>query len=403
MGVFKRVIAATVTAAMIMTSMSGLIAYGEDKTMDIIIDGSKANTAENKLYRGAGMVSANNSSRLLLDYKAENPEAYWEILKHIFSDEGIGVNHLKLEMGADINSSSGTEPTVKRTEDEKADATRGAGYQLAADAKTINPDLTLDMLFWSEPLWVTNAEDVNAARYKWYKETLDAAYETYGIKFDYVSAVRNERAYDSDWIKYLSKSLKAEKDCPYEYSQIKIVGGDEVCSWNIAEEMAYDKELLDAIDVIGSHYTSWSSDTAKKLAAENGKELWFSEACSPMSYAQGTYRFDESGSGMNDINGLLDIANRIITMYPGGYMTLYEYQPVVAAYYDGVTYCQKQLITANTPWSGYYYLDGGYYMSLHFSQFIKKGWAFVDDACYADGVAGGDGHAIVDAVYSYFT
>lgn len=403
MGVLKRVIAATVTATIIMTSMCGLTAYGEDKTMDIIIDGSKANTSENKLYRGAGMVSANNSSRLLLDYKAENPEAYWEILNHIFSAEGIGVNHLKLEMGADINSSSGTEPTVKRTEDEKADATRGAGYQLAADAKTINPDLTLDMLFWSEPLWVTNAEDVNAARYKWYKETLDAAYETYGIKFDYVSAVRNERAYDAEWIKYLSKSLKAEKDCPYDYSQIKIVGGDEVCSWNIAEEMAYDKELLDAIDVIGSHYTSWSSDTAKKLAAENGKELWFSEACAPMSYAQGTYRFDDSGSGMNDINGLLDIANRIITMYPGGYMTLYEYQPVVAAYYDGVTYCQKQLITANTPWSGYYYLDGGYYMSLHFSQFIKKGWAFVDDACYGDGVAGGDGHAIVDAQYSYIT
>ncbi|MGN1403464.1 MAG: glycosyl hydrolase family 59, partial [Ruminococcus sp.] len=42
-------------------------------------------------------------------------------------------------------------------------------------------------------------------------------------------------------------------------------------------------------------------------------------------------------------------------------------------------------------------------MSLHFSQFIQKGWAFVEDACYADGVAGGDGHAIVDATYSFMT
>ena len=32
------------------------------------------NTRENMLYRGIGMVSANNSSRLLLDYKAEKPE-----------------------------------------------------------------------------------------------------------------------------------------------------------------------------------------------------------------------------------------------------------------------------------------------------------------------------------------
>ncbi len=57
-----------------------------------------------------------------------------------------------------------------RTEDEKADVTRGAAYQLAADAKKINPDLTLDMLWWSEPKWVSDASDVYAARYKWYKK-----------------------------------------------------------------------------------------------------------------------------------------------------------------------------------------------------------------------------------------
>ena len=153
------------------------------------------------------MVSANNSSRLLLDYKAENPEAYHEILEYMFGDDGIGINHLKVEMGADINSSSGTEPGVKRSEDEKADVTRGAGYQLAADAKAVNPDLTIDMLWWSEPKWISDADDVYAARYKWYKETLDAAYETYGLEFDYVSAVQNERGADLEWVKYLSSHL----------------------------------------------------------------------------------------------------------------------------------------------------------------------------------------------------
>ena len=372
-------------------------------TRSVVIDGSKANTKENMLYRGNGMVSGNNSSRLLLDYKYENPEAYWEILEYLFGKDGLNITHLKIEMGSDINSSSGTEPSVKRTEDEPADVTRGAGYQLAADAKAVNPDLTLDMLWWSEPKWVSSADDLYAARYKWYKETLDAAYETYGLEFDYVSAVQNERAYDADWIKYLSAHLKAEMGTPYDYSKIKIVGGDEVCTWNIAEEMLYDEELRDAIDVVGSHYTSRSSDSAKKLAEEYGKELWFSEASSPMEYSQGTYRFDDTGSGISDINGLLDIATRFITMYSGGYMTLCEYQPAVAAYYDGVTYCQKQLILANEPWSGYYMLDSGFFMGLHFSQFIKKGWAFIDDACYGDGSVGGDGHAIVDATYSYMT
>lgn len=349
------------------------------------------------------MVTGNNSSRLLLDYKSEHPDRYNEILEYTFGKHGIGVNFLKLEMGSDVNSSSGTEPCVKRYEDEKADVTRGAGYQLAADAKKINPDLELDMLRWSEPLWVTNADDVHAARYKWYKETLDAAYETYGLKFDYVSVVRNERGADLEWAKYLSEHLKSEKDCPYDYSKIKIVGGEEVCTWNFADRMFEDEKLMAAVDVVGSHYTSMSTDAAKKLAAEYGKELWFSEGSSSMSYSQGTYRFDGNGSGLGDLNGVLDIANRLIMMYASGKMTMCELQPVIAAYYNGVCYCQKQFISACDPWSGYYYLDSGFFMSLHFSQFIKRGWTYIDDACHADAKTGGDGHALVDSVFSYIT
>lgn len=376
--------------------------------MNIIIDGANANTAENMLYRGTGMVSGNNSSRLLLDYKTENPEAYWEIMNYIFGKKGLEIAHLKLEMGSDVNSSSGTEPAVKRSEDEPADVTRGAGYQLAADAKTINPDLTLDMLWWSEPLWITNSEDVYAARYKWYKETLDAAYNTYGLEFDYVSATQNERGRDNDWIKYLSQHLKSETDCPYDYSAIKIVAGEEVCTWQAASELLKqiqngDTELVDAIDVLGSHYTSSSNDAAKELARSFGKELWFSEGSSSMAYSEGAWRFDEGNSGLSGINGALDIANRFITMYPQGGMTLCQFQPIVAAYYDGVCYCQKQFINACDPWSGYYTLDSGFYVMLHFTQFMDKGWSFVDGACYGDGKAGGDGHALVDAVYSYMT
>ncbi len=369
----------------------------------VTINGSKANTKENMLYKGNAMVSANNTSRLLMDYKTQSPEAYQEIMEHLFSENGLRINHLKIEMGSDINSSSGTEPNVMRTEDEEPDVTRGAGFMLAADAKAINPDLTLDMLYWSEPRWVTDSEDIYAARYKWYKKTLDAAFEKYGLEFDYVSATRNERAADYEWIKYLSKSLKEEKDCAYDYSKIKIVAGEEVTSWYCADEMLEDEELRDAVDVIGSHYTSWSTEEAQELADKYGKELWFSEACPPMEYAQGTYKYDATKSGLTEINGMLDVANRFITMYPGGRMTLYEYQPAVAAYYSGAQYTQKQLIRADEPWNGYYLLDTGYFMGLHFSQFFKKGWAFIDEACFGDGVKGGDGHAVVDATYTYMT
>lgn len=382
----------------------------ETLKMNVTIDAKNHTTSENKLWRGMGMVSGNNSSRLLLDYKSQNPKQYQELLELIFGDKGCAVQHLKIEMGADINSSSGTEPCTMRSPDEKADVTRGAGFILAADAKKVNPNLTLDMLWWGEPLWIEREnglksgaqlpkEKIYENRYLWYRENLLAAYETFGLKFDFVSATQNERAWDPDWIIYLSNHLKADSKAPYDFSKIKIVAGDEVCTWNQAKLMADNKEVFDAVDVIGSHYTYWSNETVQTLR-ENGKEVWMSEGSSPMGYAKSVSRYDGNGSGLNGLNGVLDVANRIITLFAAGKMTLYEFQPVVAAYYDGVTYCHKQLISAQTPWSGYYELDPGFFMTLHFSRFIKRGWLMLDDASFADGHAAGDGHALGGATYS---
>ena len=378
--------------------------------MKVTINTKNDLASENKLWRGMGMVSGNNSSRLLLDYKNQNPKQYQELLQLIFGDKGCGVQHLKIEMGADINSSSGTEPCTMRTPDEKADVTRGAGFILAADAKKVNPNLTLDMLWWSEPLWIEREnglmsgaqlpkEKIYENRYLWYRENLVAAYETFGLKFDFVSATQNERAWDADWIIYLSNHLKSDSKAPYDFSKIKIVAGDEVCTWNQANLMVENKELFDAIDVIGSHYTYWSNETVQNLR-ENGKEVWMSEGSSPMGYAKSLSRYDGNGSGLNGLNGVLDVASRIITMYAAGKMTLYEFQPVVAAYYDGVTYCHKQVISAQTPWNGYYELDSGFFMTLHFSLFIKRGWLMLDQTSFADGHAAGDGHALGGATYS---
>lgn len=371
--------------------------------MELSINGAALSLAEHTRYRGIGMVSGNNSSRLLLDYKAQHPDKYELLLRYMFGEEGLHISHLKLEMGSDINSSSGTEPCVKRTEDEAADVTRGAGYQLAADAKRINPSLTVDMLWWSEPRWVTDSADVFAARYKWYRESLIAAYDTYGLVFDYVSANRNERAVDGEWIKYLSRALKSDSDTPYDFSRIKLVAADEENAWWIADNMLSDPELMAAVDVVGSHYTSFATEKVFELNEKHGKEIWFSEASAPMSYSKGTWRYDGTGTGLSDLNGMLDIATRFVTMYSGGRMTLHEFQPVVSAYYDGVCYCHKHLIRADQPWSGHFELDGGYYMGLHFARFFKKGWAFVNGACMGDGKKGGDGHAIVDAVHSCLT
>lgn len=373
--------------------------------MNIKINIEKNRTErKNKLFRGFGMVSANNSSRLLIDYKTEHPRRYREIMELIFGEKGLNIRHLKVELGSDINSSSGTEPCTKRYMDEKAQVRRGAAFILAADAKKINPDLTLDMLYWSEPKWISDIgaeNDRYEARYKWFKDTLNAAYEALGLKFDFVSPNRNERAVEPEWIKYCSKRLREERDCLYDFSTIKIVAADEEGGWRISDLMLDDKELLSAVDVIGSHYTSHCSENTRIMSDKCEKEVWFSEGCPPMSYSRGTSRFD--GSGLSGINGVLDIADRIIAMYPCGCMTMYEFQPVVAAYYDGVTYGYKQLISAKEPWSGCYGLESGFYMALHFSLFIKPGWAFAESACICDGEKGGDGHAMINTVKSCMT
>lgn len=371
--------------------------------MKILINGSNVSDNPCLSYKGQGMISCNGSSRLLIDYKEKHLENYYKILEHLFGESGLKLTHLKLEMGSDVNTSSGTEPSVKRFSDEKADVHRGAGFMLAADVKKLFPDVTLDMLWWSEPRWVSDSDNRFEARYKWYRETLDSAYETYGLKFDYVSANRNERAVEGDWIIYLSNALKNEQNTPYDYSKIKIVAADECGTWNISAEMLKNPQLREAVDVIGSHYTSFFDENTKLLSEDFQKEIWFSEGSAPMAYSAGTYRFDEGNSGLTGINGVLDVANRMITMVSGGRMTMYEYQPAIAAYYDGVTYSHKQLINAATPWNGYYTLDSGYYMNLHFSQFLEKGWKFIFDACHADGTCGGDGHAIVNSRYSYMT
>lgn len=364
--------------------------------MKLEINSLSVCTNESESYCGLGMISANNSSRLLLDYKYKNPEAYKKILELCFSEKGLAFSHLKIELGSDVNSSSGTEPSTMRYEYEKPDVRRGAGFILASDAKKINPDLTLEFLRWSEPSWVTNSDDVFAARYKWYKETLDSAYYELGLVFDYIGANRNEREVDAEWIKYLSKRLKSEKNAPYDYGKIKLVASDEEGRWATADLMLSDNELLEAVDIIGSHYTDFSTENVKTLCEGYGKKIWFSEGSPPMSYGRGVERFGTDGSALSGINGVIDIVNRIVAMYPCGKMTMYEFQPAVSAYYDGVTYCHKSLITACSPWDGSFRLEDGFFATLHFSRFFKKGWKYIRSACFCDARPGGDGHALVD-------
>lgn len=375
------------------------------RTTDVTIDGNTVNNDSGTVYRGLGTVTGNNSSRLLMDYKAKTPKAYWEIMDLLFKpDFGAGLTHVKLEFGADINSSSGTEPSVMRRADERADVTRGAGFMFAADALSINPDITVDMLRWGEPAWINDRfkkskEQGFAARYKWYRSALDAAYDTYGIKFTHISPDSNETwNIDTEWLIYFSEMLKTEKNCRYDYSKIKIVASDEVCSWKIADEMMKNEALRRAVDILGEHYNTNASENALLLNRKFGKEIWYTEGIASSNLAWLAVNSD--GVGISGTNGALDVCNRIINGYFNGRMTMYEYQPAAAAYYSGVSYFPKGLLTANTPWSGFYDVDSGIWTSAHFTRFIKNGWRFLDSGCFGDGK---ENHSISETTNNYMT
>ena len=381
------------------------VAVVDDSYYAVTIDGNTINTDEGTVYRGLGVVTGNNSSRLLMDYKTENPDAYWEIMNLLFKpDYGAGLTHVKIEFGTDVNSSSGTEPSIMRSADEEADVTRGAGFMFAADALSINPDITVDLLRWGEPKWVTDAFDESteaghAARYKWYKAALDKAYDTYGIKFTHISADANEAdRIDTDWIIYFANALENETDERYDYGAIKIVASDEVGSWKISRAMMENEELRNAVDILGEHYNTWADKNAKTLNNEYGKEIWYPEGVASTNIAK--LAVNSNGSGINGTNGALDVCNRIINGYYNGRMTMYEYQPAGAAYYSGAKYFPKSLINAQNPWSGYYEADCGIWTSAHFTMFMKNGWRYIDSAFYGDGK---EAHAISETTNNYMT
>ncbi|MDO4945323.1 MAG: glycosyl hydrolase family 59 [Ruminococcus sp.] len=418
MKIAKRVLTVCVSAALGVSMLSGCENKKDDSSdkgenkmektavvhseyQKLEIDGSTVNTNPASAYRGLGVVTGNNSSRLLMDYKDKNPEAYHEIMRLLFEKNyGAGLSHIKIEFGTDVNSSSGTEPCVMRSADEQADVTRGAGFMFAADALEINPDITVDLLRWGEPKWVTDAFEESAeagfaARYKWYKSTIDAAYDEYGIKFSYISADGNEPdKVDTDWIIYFANELENETDERYDYGKIKIVASDEVGTWKIADELLNNEELLNAVDVLGEHYNTYGNDSTKILNEEYGKEIWYSEGIAPTNMSK------YNDGGINGENGALDVCNRIINSYYNGKMTMYEYQPAVAAYYNGAKYFPKSLINAQEPWSGYFEVDSGVWTSAHFTHFIKKGWQFVDSGCFGDGK---ENHSITETTNNYMT
>lgn len=76
---------------------------------EIVLDGNSTG----RVFGGLGALSAGASSRLLIDYPEPQRS---QILDYLFKPGyGATLQHLKVEIGADVNSTDGSEPSFMRT------------------------------------------------------------------------------------------------------------------------------------------------------------------------------------------------------------------------------------------------------------------------------------------------
>lgn len=351
----------------------------------IVLDGNniKSGNVNGLTFKGFGVLSGNSSSALLMDYKSEHSEKYSELLKILFGGDNPIMTQVKIEMGNDRNNSTGPDPATMRWESETANVKRHPGFQLAADAKKVNPNLKVSILRWNAPGWVNTNDKV----YTWYKNTVLTAYRQYGYMVDYINPGVNEQAPDLTWTKQFANRVKTDSsgfNSAKEqalFNSIKVVISDEVSVGSFGDDMVSDVSLRDAVSVAAYHYNTddnYSGDF-KRLAEEFDKEVWNSEAqatFSNTSFRPNNNMKDPSveGTGIGGTNGPLEMGNTIIKGFVNSRRTHFIYQPAIGSFYEGGQYSFKELVSARDPWSGWIHYDGGLVILRHFSWFSKSGW-----------------------------
>jgi len=321
-----------------------------------------------KAFDGFGAVSAGASSRLLYDY----PEPYRsQVLDYLFKpDYGAALQHLKVEIGSDVNSTDGSEPSHMRTPQDK-NFTRGYEWWLMQEAHRRNPKIILDTLAWGAPGWIGKSTLYTPAMAHYSAVFLNGAESQYQLNIPY-TGIWNEKQFDAQYVKTLRRVLDKERP------GAKIVCCDEyphegLGQWSILDAMRKDPALAKSIDVVSVHYPREKGKlTTPADAVDAGKPLWSSED-QPESSASIILSRDWAIGGRS-------LAHLYNENYLEGHFTKTEIWSPVTSYYDILAAPNSGLMYANTPWSGHYDVQGAIWATAHTTQFAKPGWRYLQNA-----------------------
>jgi len=311
--------------------------------------------AGGRSFEGIGAVSAGASSRLLMEYPKQQRR---EVLDYLFKpDFGAGFQHLKVEIGGEVNSTDGIELTHMRSRDEE-NYQRGYEWWLMEEAKRRNPDVVLDCLAWGAPGWIGGAKYYSQDMADYVVKFLQGAKRVHHLDISY-TGIWNETSHDSNWIKVLRRTLDRSG-----LRRVGIVAADDYDhdGWKIVADMRSDPELRAAVARVGVHYRSSKSPPA---AQTNGCPLWSSE----------------DGPWRGDWPGAMSLARTINRNYVTGKFTKTEIWSPVTAYYDSLPLPGSGVLRANEPWSGHYEVQPAVWAVAHTTQFAEPGWRYLDSAC----------------------
>jgi hypothetical protein len=319
-------------------------------------------------YEGIGAASAGASSRLLYDYQ----EPYRsQVLDYLFKPGyGAALQHLKVEIGADVNSTDGSEPSSMRSRSDH-DYNRGYEWWLMEEARKRNPQIILDTLPWGAPGWVGHGHLYSQDMANYVADFIEGASKVHHLDIAW-TGIWNETQFDGTYVKQLHHTLVAQHVparivCCDEYP------GEGLGQWSIVDAMQHDPELNQSVDAIGVHYPIKDGKyTTPAEARTSGKPLWSSE--------------DQPNSGGGPILSRdWPIGGRILArlynrnFLEGGFTKTEIWSPVTS-YYDILAAPNSGLMYANTPWSGYYDVQGAIWATAHTTQFAQPGWQYIDAA-----------------------
>ena len=338
-----------------------------------------------RTFEGIGGLSAGAGTRLLFDYPEPQRS---QVLDFLFKPNfGASLHELKVEIGGDVNSTEGTEPSHARTRDEFEHPRPeyfGRGYEwwLMREAKKRNPKIDLDVLQWGAPAWIGDKDvpdtgDPNQLKWperqprnrkQFYTQDnadfvaafIQGAKRYHGLDINFCG-IWNETAHDVPWIKLLRKTLNGRG-----LSALRIIACDdyELGGWLIVNELVKDAELKKAIYAVGVHYPQSKSPPAAKAC---GKPLWASEDSPQWKGPDWT-----CGLGAAKMYNRNYIDGRMIKT-----VTCY----LIDSYYDALAWADNAPMKANTPWSGHYEVWPTIWAMAHTAQFAQPGWRYLDGAC----------------------